>query len=186
MIRITGGELNGRTIRAPEGDKTRPTGSKVRSAIFDMLQADVPDAAFVDLCCGAGTVGIEALSRGAAHVTFVEQHRRTVGLLRANLESLGIAPERFTVAATAAQAWAESDEEAGDIVFCDPPYRSEVLTRLLPTLAARGKISPGGWLVVETAKDADLRAIDLDGLTLERERRHGDTTLWLWRAQGGA
>jgi 16S rRNA (guanine966-N2)-methyltransferase len=180
MIRLTGGEWNGRLIKVPPGDRTRPTASKVREALFDILQARIPGARFVDLCCGAGTVGLEALSRGAAHAVFVESSQRTVALLRDNLARLVVPSDRCTVWDISAVSWANGDGPGGDIVFCDPPYRSPVLARLLPLVAERGKVLPGGWLIVEVAKQADLSGFDLPGFTPARTRHYGDTSLWLW------
>jgi 16S rRNA (guanine966-N2)-methyltransferase len=181
MIRITGGDWRGRSIAAPRGDATRPTGSKVRGAVFDMLATSVPGCRFVDLCCGAGTMGLEALSRGAEHAVFIDSGRRALAALRDNLLRLQIARDRVTLCATDALRWAQGPEAGGDIVFCDPPYRSAVLHGLLPALAEAGKVLPGGWLVAETPKTSDLESLDLAGLTLDRMRQHGDTRLWLWR-----
>lgn len=181
MIRLTGGDWRGRSIAAPRGDTTRPTGSKVRGAVFDMLASAVPGCRFVDLCCGAGTMGLEALSRGAAHAVFVDSGRRALAALRDNLLRLQIDRDRVTLCATDALRWARGPEEGGDIVFCDPPYRSPLLRGLLPALAEAGKVRPGGWLVAETSKTTDLGELGLTGLRLERMRQHGDTRLWLWR-----
>jgi 16S rRNA (guanine966-N2)-methyltransferase len=180
MIRLTGGDWRGRSIAVPRGDTIRPTGSKVRGALFDMLAPSVPDGRFVDLCCGAGTMGLEALSRGAAHAVFVDSGRRALAALRDNLLRLQIERDRVTLCVTDALRWARGPEPGGDIVFCDPPYRSTVLRRLLPALAEAGKVLPGGWLVAETSKTADLEELGLMGLSLERMRQHGDTRLWLW------
>jgi 16S rRNA (guanine966-N2)-methyltransferase len=184
MIRITGGEWRGRQIRVPAGIRTRPTSSKVRGALFDMLQGEIPGARFVDLHCGAGTMGIEALSRGAAQAVFVESDRRALALLRRNLEDLGVDPERSEVILHSALRWAESADAGGDVIFCDPPYRSCELGELLPQLAAHGKVSVGGWLAAEVAKSTDLADLKLPGLRQDRVRRHGDTALWLWRRDG--
>ncbi len=181
MVRLTGGDWNGRSIKVPPGLRTRPTASKVRGALFDIFQGALPGCRFVDLCCGGGTVGIEALSRGAGHAVFVESNQRTVATLRENLTRLRVASDRVTVWDVSALSWASGDSPGGDIVFCDPPYRSPVTARLLPALAAHGKVNPGGWLVVEVAKSAALDAIEMPGLDFDETRRHGDTALWLWR-----
>lgn len=180
MIRLTGGEWNGRAVKVPPGEKTRPTASKVREALFDIFQPRIAGARFIDLCCGGGTVGLEALSRGAAHVVFVESNQRTVATLRENLARLAAPAERFTVWDISAISWAHGDSPGGDLVFCDPPYRSPVLARLLPALAERGKVRPGGWLVAEAAKQTDLRDLPLPGLVLDEVRRYGDSALWIW------
>lgn len=179
MIRLTGGSLRGRLIKAPPGGATRPTGAKVREALFNILQGEVDAARFADICCGAGTVGLEALSRGAAHVTFVESSRRALALLEANLALLHIAPERVTVCPGPAERWATARAGEHDVVYCDPPYDTALLPSLLPALAQRGRVRR--WLVAETRKTTGLSALTLPGLAPQPVRRYGDTALWLWR-----
>ncbi len=185
MVRLTGGRWRGRAIHVLPGLTTRPTGSKVRGAVFDMLQREVVGARFVDLCSGAGTMGIEALSRGAGHAVFVEKNRRAIALLRRNLERLDLPESAATLCPFSAGRWAESPGPGGDILFCDPPYRSRLLGQLLPRLAERGRVNPGGHLVAEASRAVDLSSLQLPGLSLVRVRRHGDTVLWLWRREQG-
>src|SRR6185295_14611285 len=100
-MRIVGGSLGGRVLRAPAGRATRPTSEKVREAVFNIL-GDVEGASVLDLFAGSGALGIEALSRGAAHATFVDAGRPALATIRANLDELGLAPRATVLAGDAA------------------------------------------------------------------------------------
>jgi 16S rRNA (guanine966-N2)-methyltransferase len=183
MIRLTGGEWRGRLIKVPPGLRTRPTGAKVREALFNMLQAEIDGARFADVCCGGGTVGLEALSRGAEQMVFVESHRPSIELLRRNLATLQASADTHLICAQRAESWALQTTEPFDILFCDPPYRSRLLEGFLPTVSERRLITPGGLLVAEVDAGRDLAELALPGFSEPRHRRHGDTALWLWRRE---
>ena len=95
-MRVSGGALGGRRIEVPGGDRVRPTQDMVRQALFSSLAALVPECRFLDLFAGSGAVGLEAWSRGAAHVTWVERDPRTLAVLRGNVASLALNRTRFT------------------------------------------------------------------------------------------
>jgi 16S rRNA (guanine966-N2)-methyltransferase len=166
-------------LRAPRGAATRPTSDRVREATFALL-GDVQGGRVLDLFAGAGGLGIEALSRGAAHAVFVERDERAVRALRANLDSLGIGSELAEVRRAeviAALRTARKAAETYDLVFIDPPYsRASDLGRnlegLLPSL-----LEPGTRIVVESDRRAPM---GLD-VPLERERRYGDTLIKIHR-----
>ncbi len=151
------GELRGRRIEAPPGGSTRPTTDKVREATFNALGSLglVVDARVADLFAGSGALGIEALSRGAHHCTFVERDRTAVAVLRGNLAELGV-DDRSTVVPGDANAHAGSLDV--DIVFADPPYETDeafwagfldrVRAPFVVAEAARPVTAPPGWEVV--------------------------------------
>lgn len=151
-MRVIAGELRGRRIEAPPGESTRPTTDQVREAMFNALGSLdlVRDAAVADLFCGSGAVGIEALSRGAAHCTFVERDRAALATLRRNLQQLGLT-ERSKVVSGDAVAMAARLEV--DLVLADPPYDfdrwDELLARLdAPFVVAESASAiepPPGW-----------------------------------------
>ena len=151
-MRVIAGELRGRRIEAPPGQGTRPTTDQVREATFNALGSLdlVRDAAVADLFCGSGAVGIEALSRGAAHCTFVERDRAALATLRRNLQQLGLT-ERSKVVAGDAVAMAARLEV--DLVLADPPYDFDRWDELLARLdapfvvaeAGRAIEPPTGW-----------------------------------------
>src|SRR5262249_35195318 len=119
-VRIIAGELRGRRIAAPQGRGTRPMLDRVREAMFSTLQHAIPDALVLDLFAGSGSLGLEAVSRGARHVRFVEQAPRALTQLRANVRALGVG-ERVEI--VVGDGWSSSTWPArADVVFVDPPY----------------------------------------------------------------
>lgn len=124
-MRIIAGSLRSRTLVAPSGLDTRPTSDRLRETLFNVLAGRMEGAVFVDLYAGSGAVGIEALSRGAAHVTFVERAPAALKVLRSNLERLGLR-EGFKVNAGSVKAFLQrlkpGTEPGIDVVFLDPPY----------------------------------------------------------------
>ena len=173
------GAFGGRRLKAPRGRTTRPTSERVREALFAML-GEIASLKVLDVFAGAGGLGIEALSRGAARAVFVERDASALRALRANLDALGLGDERAQVRradALAALRTAREQEETYDLVFIDPPYRraSELgreLSVLLPPL-----LEPEARIVVESDRRAPLQL----PATLERERTYGDTLIKIHR-----
>ncbi|MDP1846927.1 MAG: 16S rRNA (guanine(966)-N(2))-methyltransferase RsmD [Solirubrobacteraceae bacterium] len=172
-MRVVGGMYGGRRLTAPTGDETRPTGDRVREALFSVLGASIHDARVLDLYAGSGALGIEALSRGAAAAVFVDRSHKAVKAIRANLAALGIEAEVRPIAARAALRAASARREAYDLVFLDPPYRraAELGRELSEGLTA--VLAPGARVVTESDRRAPL---ELD-LPLTDERRYGDTVI---------
>jgi 16S rRNA (guanine966-N2)-methyltransferase len=168
-LRITGGELGGRRIRAPKGTKVRPTTERVREAVFSIL-GDVSGARVLDLFCGTGALAIEALSRGAAEATLVDTHPQAA---RRNLEALELTGRAETVRADAARFLRRADQASYDLVLCDPPYRlaDRWAADLDPLI--RGVLAEKGRAMIESSPDNPLQ-IDLPLLT---ERTYGDTLI---------
>ncbi|HMA27412.1 MAG: RsmD family RNA methyltransferase [Solirubrobacterales bacterium] len=169
-LRITGGELGGRRIRGPRGAReVRPTTERVREAVFSIL-GNVSGARVLDLFCGTGALGIEALSRGAAEATLVDTHPRTA---RANLESLDLTERAQVVREDAARFLRGAEEGSFDLVLCDPPYRlADRLAADLDPLIRR-VLAEGGRVMVESSPDRPL-PLSLPVLT---ERTYGDTMI---------
>jgi 16S rRNA (guanine966-N2)-methyltransferase len=183
-MRLTGGADRGRKLRAPRGNGTRPTASRVREAIFNIL-GPVPDAAVLDLYAGTGALGLEALSRGAPKVVFVERDARALAALSRNLRELGL-HERAVVMGAKVQAalakLAEGDERFG-WVFVDPPYANGEAPQTLEALAGSGVLAPCAVVVFEH----DKRRVPPDsagGLYLADRRFYGDTGVSFYRATG--
>ena len=141
-MRVVSGIARGRKLAAPKGDATRPTSDFVREAIFNSLQShvDLDGATVLDLFAGTGALGIEALSRGAAHATFVEQARPALAAIRTNLDATGLAASATVLATDATTATLP----AVDVAFADPPYAF------------------AGWPDLLTRVDADLVVIESD------------------------
>lgn len=140
-MRVTGGSLRGRRLQAVPGTAVRPTTDRLREAVFAMLGDSLPRAAVADLCCGSGTLGIEALSRGAAHVDFVDLAPACLQTVRRNLLHCGLAEERWRLHRADAVRWLRRRLAAGGpplIVLADPPYGGPVAPVLAELLAAAG------------------------------------------------
>ncbi len=179
-VRITGGLHRSRSLRAPRGVDTRPTSDRVREAVFGILTSAgaIEEARVLDLYAGTGALGLEALSRGAAHATLVEKGRDALIAFRANIGDLGLAGQTTVVPKAVERALPLLGGAAFQLVFCDPPYAdvpSGALARALAPLMASAVIDPEARIVVEHAT-ADAPPA-LPGLSLEDTRRYGDTTV---------
>jgi len=151
-LRIIGGEWRGRRIRFPGAGGIRPTPDRVRETLFNWLMARVPGSRCLDLFAGSGALGLEALSRGAAHATFVEHDRGNAARLRETAAAL--APGRATVIEADALAWLAQRQTPFDIVFLDPPFAAGVLAEAMQRLDANGHLAPDAYIYLEApAKD---------------------------------
>jgi 16S rRNA (guanine966-N2)-methyltransferase len=185
VTRIIGGAARGRRIKAPAGDRTRPTSDRVREALFSSLDSDLGSLTglrFLDLYAGSGAVGLEARSRGAGSVTLVEQDRRTVSLIRDNLRTLGLT-QVDVVPGPVARVLAASPAERYDVVFLDPPYPlpTEQVLEDLTALVEQGWLVEGAVVVVERSTRSGEPTWP-DGIVSARSRRYGETTLWYGHA----
>jgi len=195
-MRVVAGKYKGRRLAGPKGAAARPTSDKVREALFSIL-GDVSGLRVLDLFAGTGALGIEALSRGAGHVTFVERDRNMRAVAIANLQVIAADdPQAHTLRhedAIAFLAHAAEDGQRFDLALLDPPYADA--QRLAPRLAERLPVvlAPGAAVVAECDRRAPLMlesAGDATGdrrLALSSERRYGDTLLRFFRpAEAGA
>jgi 16S rRNA (guanine(966)-N(2))-methyltransferase RsmD len=182
MTRIVAGALGGRRIAAPAGGQTRPTSDRVREALFSSLDAltDLDGARFADLYAGSGAVGLEALSRGAAHVLLVESDPRAARIARDNIATLKAAPAARLVTGKVVPVLLDGpDGGPYDVVFADPPYAvpDEEITAMLDVLVKSGWLAANAVVVVERSTRTGPVAW-VEGITSERSRRYGETTLW--------
>lgn len=181
-MRVIGGELGGRRLDAPEGTDTRPMLDRVREAMFSTLQPWIPGAVVLDLFAGSGSLGIEALSRGAKHARFVERGAPAYKCLRANLTELGLAEKSATMRGDAL----DSDSWGGhayDLVFFDSPYPlldelalRQALFWAISELATR-HLAPEGVLVFH-APLRKVQASEFAAGLVVRERVYGTNALW--------
>ncbi|WP_328339168.1 16S rRNA (guanine(966)-N(2))-methyltransferase RsmD [Micromonospora sp. NBC_00421] len=185
MTRIVAGTLGGRRIAAPAGAGTRPTSDRVREALFSAVatEVDLVGARFADLYAGSGAVGLEALSRGAGHVLLVESDPRAARVIRENVAVLRAAPAaRLVAGKVAAVLTAGPGGEPYDVVFADPPYAvpDDEITALLAALVDHAWLAPDALVVVErSTRGGPLEWVR--GITADRSRRYGETTLWYGR-----
>jgi len=182
-MRITGGTSRGRKLKVPAGSRVRPTSDKVKQALFNILGQKVEGVHFLDLFAGIGGIGIEALSRGAGKVVFVDDSRDSLRVIKKNVEQTGFA-ERAQIVASKAEAFLKKTSEQFDIVFLDPPY-SLALEPLLKVLAESGILKPDSILIAEHFKKQP--SIKHTGnLALYREAQYGDTVLTFYKLHQNA
>ena len=174
-MRIVGGNLRGRVLRAPGGAATRPTSEKVREAVFNILGA-VDGDRVLDLFAGSGALGLEALSRGAAHATFVDAARPALTAIRGNLRELGLDARATVVPGDAVAAAARLKADGPwRLVFVDPPYRSDLATRAVLALPCE-RLATDAVVVIE--HDRHNAPPDPLGSLLRTDlRRYGDTVI---------
>jgi 16S rRNA (guanine966-N2)-methyltransferase len=182
-MRIIGGQFRGLTIKTLRGDQLRPTSEQMRETLFDVLGPSVEGARFLDAYAGSGAVGLEALSRGARDVVFIEHHRAAVALIRENARALGIGSD-FEVLACHVPAGLERLEEEGahfDSVFLDPPYAEiREYHHVLRLLSRSTLIHERSMIIAEHSRHVVLE--DRYGeLECGRRLRHGDTQLSFYR-----
>ena len=171
-MRIVAGQFGGRVLRAPPGADTRPTSEKVREAVFAILP-DVAGGHVLDLFAGSGALGIEALSRGAAHATFVDSGKAALAAIRANLATLGIADRATVIAGDAVAVAGRPAAVPWSLVLIDPPYASDLAVRAGAALA-RAQLVAGAVIVIE--HDRRHAPPDAIGSLLRTDqRRYGDT-----------
>jgi 16S rRNA (guanine966-N2)-methyltransferase len=179
VVRIVAGSLGGRVLRAPSGAATRPTSERVREALFSILGPPAPGSAALDLFAGSGALGLEALSRGVERVTFVDQARAALDVLRRNLAELGVADRAVVVASDVPAFLGRPGLGRFRWVFIDPPYRTDLAVRVLDALP-RAALDDDATVVVE--HDRRNSPADQHGDLLRTDsRRYGDTCLSLYR-----
>ncbi len=184
-MRVIAGSLKGRRLVTPRGPATRPTADQVRTALMDILAPRLPGSRVLDLFAGAGGVGLEALSRGATHATFVEGQARAVAALGANIKALGVEAHARVLRLDVDRALERLAAEGAQfgIVFLDPPYATDLAAHTLEALGAGPVLAPGA-IVVAQHPTKRAPAPEVGGLKAFRTRRFGETTLTFFRAEG--
>ena len=207
-MRIAGGRWRGREVLMPKSEAVRPTQSRVREAVFDLLMQVVGGSRFLDLFAGSGAMGLEALSRGAASATFWERDRAVFATLQKNLAAFGVEPSCAIQRDSLVTLGLGGDERTADsgqrtarvprrtdsgasvisspssfsIIFADPPYRwaqANGLAPLAQALCERGLLAPGGFFVAEMGRTTHPE--EIPGLELVRDRLYGTSRIAIWR-----
>ncbi len=180
-MRIIAGEWRGRPLEAPKGNGTRPTADRAREGLFSMLASRVgtfQGLHVADLFAGTGALGIEALSRGAAHCTFVESDRGALAILQNNVARFS-ALDRADIRAQGVE-YASPPAQPCDILFMDPPYASGLAEMAVGRICNPGWVAPAGLVSVETNGE---RIAAPDGFAMEAERRFGKAHIFLLRRE---
>lgn len=184
-LRVTGGRLRGQRLAPLKGMRIRPTSDRVREAIFNIIGQDLADLRVLDLFAGAGSLGIEALSRGASEALFVDRSPEALGLVRKNLGLCGLEKQAVVLkrdlrkGLPAASAFFESPF---DLVFLDPPYERGLLPPLLKELGGCKVLVPGALVIAETSKGEDL-STSFGRLQAVGVRLYGDTKISIFSCE---
>ena len=179
-MKIVSGQYGGRRLIVPKDRSIRPTTDKVRGAVFNMLasRGAVEGVRVLDAFCGSGALGLEALSRGAAHCTFIDKSRSSVGLAKDNADALGaIEFCDFKVRDAMKIAEKQRDEGTYGLVFLDPPYKKDFIPEMLPKLISGKWLDEGAWIVCESERHFTLPV--LPNLTNDHEKIYGDIKITL-------
>ena len=195
MLKIIGGKHRGRALDAPEGQDVRPTSSRAREALFNILAhanwhddeghggtSPLVDARVLDAFAGSGALGLEALSRGAAHVTFLDNDARSIKLIGENLRKLGEVASAKVVRADATRP--PPGREPCSLAFLDPPYRSGQAAPALAALAEAGWLAPDAIVTIELAHNEDIVPLGAalpPGFEQIDERRYGAAKIVILR-----
>jgi 16S rRNA (guanine966-N2)-methyltransferase len=171
-MRIVAGEYRGRRLKAPSWQGLRPTSDKLRETLFNILSPRIEGARLLDAYAGTGAVGLEALSRGASHVHFVERNRRALALIEENVRLCGV-QGRYTIESGDAAEWLQRVSATFDLIFMDPPYDEPPAGGVLESAGRR--LNTGGLLVLEHAsrREPAMPA----GMMRVRDVKSGDSTL---------
>ena len=187
-MRIGSGRFRGRKLQAPKGQETRPTGARLKKSLFDVLGAGLENARVLDLFAGAGALGLEALSRGAAAVVFVEKGRRAAEAIQKNIDELGVdeRTELWVWSVHSALTGLAEQDRSFDLVFADPPYRSQrtspkadELEKLLEVLGESSLVTEDGRVVVEHHHKLELGE-RYGALELTRRLKVGESCFTLY------
>jgi 16S rRNA (guanine(966)-N(2))-methyltransferase RsmD len=183
-MRVIGGKAKGRRLKAPKGRALRPTGGRVKEALFDILPHDLTGRRVLDLFAGTGALSLEALSRGASEALLVDLSRAAAKAIQANAESLGFAGRSIVWVAPALQAIRRLSRKAEsfDLIFLDPPSEKGRVGETLRGLGSAGILRPGGVVVVEHSVREPV-ARQFGALILTDQRRYGTTSLSFFAAR---
>lgn len=177
-MRVASGTGKGRSLKVPQSGLVRPTSDKVKQALFNILQEKTQDAVLLDLYAGTGSIGIEALSRGADRVVFVDDLRESVLAIKQNIDRAGFG-ERATVVPGKAESFIKKTTEQFDLVFLDPPYVVELLPLLI--LVSESRLLRSCAVVIAEHFKKQVSPERAGRLSLYREAVYGDTVLAFYR-----
>ena len=177
MLRIITGEFKGKKLKSLEGDATRPTSDRIKGAMFSSIQFDIENRRVLDLFAGTGQLGLEAMSRGAESVTFVDLEREAMDIVKANAKYLGV----FEKCRYAVSDWRNFIRKAAgrdtyDLVFIDPPYAMACAMEALRLLSEKKLIIPGALIVIESGEEDVSGVADLAGFEVLKSASYGKKT----------
>lgn len=185
-LRLIGGQFKNRLLKSPKTSQIRPTSALLRKAVFDICQSDVAQSRFLDLFAGTGAMGLEALSRGAAQATFVDNYKEALHCIRENITALQVNDLCSVISGDIPSILQQLQkmQRQFDIIYIDPPYESQISVKgVLQYLDHSDLISNGGIVFVEEAQPSSLKPqeITFAHLAYEKSRRFGSTLLHQYR-----
>ena len=178
-MRVISGLRRGVQLKTPEGLQTRPTADRVKEALFSIIQFDIPVSKVLDLFGGTGQLGIEALSRGAAHAVFVDASEKACRLIRENLRRTDFS-QLSSVICSDYLSYLQKSRERFDIIFLDPPYAEKYLENALNMISEIDILQSGGIIVAECPVGKTLE-LDLPGFARSKDYKYGQTMLTIFR-----
>ena len=177
-VRIISGEFGGRKIEAPDGRRTHPMGDRPRSALFNIIQADVVGAEVLDAFAGTGALGLEALSRGAKAATFIERDRIAQKVLAKNITMLGLEDRAKLIRTSVANWLSTTEDKQYDLIFADPPYHD---TQLSTVSRLFGLLKPGALMVLSVPGSSERPTEP--GVVVVDNRSYGTASLIFYRRE---
>ncbi len=177
MLRIITGSAKGKKLLSLEGDATRPTSDRIKGAMFSSIQFDIENRVVLDLFAGTGQLGVEAMSRGAASVTFVDSEREAMDVVKQNARSLGFFEKcRYSVSDWRNFIRKASGRDTYDLVFIDPPYAMQCCIEAVKLLVERELLLPGALVVMESGDEDMTAASELQNFEVIKSTAYGKKT----------
>ena len=171
-MRVIAGSARRMQLSSPKGEKTRPTQDIIKETLFNIIQFDVPGSVFLDLCAGSGSIGIEALSRGAAKAYFAENDKEACKCIQDNLRRTHLDDRGVLLKMDVQNALLHIHEKHYDIIYLDPPYESDVIAAVLSQLASHPAVDEDTVIIAETGLDTDMSFIETLGFCVVREKNY--------------
>ena len=172
-MRVIAGTARSLPLKCIEGLETRPTTDRIKETLFNMLQQDIPGCRFLDLFAGSGSIGIEALSRGAKEAVFVEKNPKAMEYIKENLERTHLKRKGMTMSMDVMTALYKLEgEKQFDYIFMDPPYGQGLEQKVLSYLSESSLLSSDGVIIVESSKDADFEYVKKFGFSIIKTKEY--------------
>lgn len=171
-MRVIAGICRSMPLKAPEGMETRPTTDRIKETLFNMLQTDVPGCVFVDMFSGSGAIGIESLSRGARKAYFIENGAKPIACITDNLSFTKLSDKAVVLKQDAVMAVHSIYEKSVDIIFMDPPYKSELEKAVLPLLSTAKYVTEDTIIIVEADLRNDFDYVTEYGFEIVKEKKY--------------
>lgn len=171
-MRVIAGTARSLQLKTPEGPHTRPTTDRIKETLFNMLQFELADCVFVDLCSGSGGIGIEALSRGAKKAYFVDNDAAAVSCIQDNLKTTRLSDRAVVIRQDVFSALSHVAEKEVDIIFVDPPYEAGYETKLFSAFAEMPYVTENTTVIIEAALDTDFSFVKGLGFEVSKEKKY--------------